>query len=243
MSSDSTESGAVAPTDARSAATPGRRHAVAIPAMRRSAARSTRSAARRLRPPATGCHSETPTGTWPTMERRSVAADVVGVRPLAQHAAGRQTRLRHLEELAGEQRRDAGHPRIRRLRHDDVVLLAAEQEVGTAVADHQAGAPGSARAWWFSASKKREASTTSGEISSTSARSSAWVSAEPSVTPLPRPRMAAVFGAGCSSSGTCASIRCVSMSPAFEASTLPSIASDVVPASRRTATVPVAPSR
>ena len=46
-------------------------------------------------------------------------------------------------------------------------------------------------------------------------------------------------GSGCSSSGTCASRRCVSMSPAFEASTLPSIASEVVPPALRTATVPV----
>ncbi len=95
----------------------------------------------------------------------------------------------------------------------------------------------------MAASKKRDASTTSGEISRTTARSRPWVSAEPSVTPLPRPRMAAFFGAGCSSSGTCASIRCVSMSAASEASTLPSIDSEVVPASRRTATVPVEPSR
>ena len=48
----------------------------------------------------------------------------------------------------------------------------------------------------------------------------------------------ALADAGCSSSGTCASRRCVSMSPEFEASTLPSMASDVDPASRRTATVP-----
>ena len=37
--------------------------------------------------------------------------------------------------------------------------------------------------------------------------------------------------------------RCVNMSPAFDASTLPSIASEMVPVSRRTVTVPVEPSR
>ena len=102
---------------------------------------------------------------------------------------------------------------------------------------------GSASAREFSGSKKREASTTSGEISSTSTRSSGWRSADPSVTPLPRPRIAACRGAGWSSSGTCASSRWVSMSPAFDASTLPSMASDVVPAASRTATVTLAPSR
>ena len=37
-------------------------------------------------------------------------------------------------------------------------------------------------------------------------------------------------------------MRCVSMSPAFDASTLPSIASDLVPVSKRTLTVDAAPS-
>ena len=64
-------------------------------------------------------------------------ADVVGVRPLAQHAARRQTGARDLEELAGEQRRDAGHPRVRRLRDDHVVLLVAEQQVRAAVTDDE----------------------------------------------------------------------------------------------------------
>ena len=41
-----------------------------------------------------------------------------------------------------------------------------------------------------------------------------------------------------SSSGRCASSFCVSMSPAFEASTLPLIASEISPATRRTDTVP-----
>ena len=44
------------------------------------------------------------------------------------------------------------------------------------------------------------------------------------------------------STGSRPSIRCVSMSPAFEASTLPSMASEVVPVSRRTLTVAAAPS-
>ena len=66
-----------------------------------------------------------------------LGADVVGVRPLAQHAARGETRLGRGEELAGEERRDPGHPRVRRLRDDDVVLRAAEHQVGAAVADDQ----------------------------------------------------------------------------------------------------------
>ena len=54
--------------------------------------------------------------------------------------------------------------------------------------------------------------------------------------------MASFLGFGWSSSGTWASSRCVSMSPEFEASTLPSMASDFVPPARRTATVPLGPS-
>jgi hypothetical protein len=38
----------------------------------------------------------------------------------------------------------------------------------------------------FSASKKRDACTTSGEISTTSARSMGWLSAAPTVTPAPQ---------------------------------------------------------
>ena len=41
--------------------------------------------------------------------------------------------------------------------------------------------------------------------------------------------MATRAASGCSSSGTCASSRCVSMSPPFDASTLPSMASDQRP--------------
>ena len=52
-------------------------------------------------------------------------ADVVGVGPLAEDAAGRQPVARLGEELAGEERRDAGNPRVRRLRDDHVVALRA----------------------------------------------------------------------------------------------------------------------
>jgi hypothetical protein len=62
------------------------------------------------------------------------------VRPLAQHSAGCQAIASAFEELTCEQRRDAGHPGIRRLRHDHVVLLAAEHQVGAAVTDDQPGA-------------------------------------------------------------------------------------------------------
>ena len=67
-------------------------------------------------------------------------ADVVGVRPLAQHAARREPRARAFEELAREERRDARHPRVRRLRDDHVVGLRAEHQVRAAVADDQARA-------------------------------------------------------------------------------------------------------
>ena len=53
---------------------------------------------------------------------------------------------------------------------------------------------GSDNASWFSVVKKREASTTSGEISSTSARAIGWRSAAPTLTPLPRPMMATSRG-------------------------------------------------
>ena len=124
-----------------------------------------------------------------TIDSQVVVADVVGVRPLAQDAAGRQAGLRALEELLREERRDAGHPRVRRLRDDDVVRAARRASGACGRRRRSAGCAGSASASWFSVSKKREASTTSGEISRTSPRSSGCVSAEPSVTPLPRPRI------------------------------------------------------
>ena len=101
---------------------------------------------------------------------------------------------------------------------------------------------GSSSALWFSTSKKCDASTTSCEISTTSARSTGWLSAAPRVTPLPSPMMAMCFGLGCSSSGRCATSFCVSMSLRLEASVLPSTASVVVPVSRFTDTVAGAPS-
>ena len=64
-------------------------------------------------------------------------ADVVGVRPLAEQAVRFQARARGLEELPREERRDAGHPRIRRLRHDDVVALRRQQQMRSPVADDQ----------------------------------------------------------------------------------------------------------
>ncbi len=63
---------------------------------------------------------------------------------------------------------------------------------------------GSASAPRFSRVKWAEASTTSGESSSTSTRVIGCVSAAPTVTPLPRPTMATSRGASCSSSGRCA---------------------------------------
>ena len=62
------------------------------------------------------------------------------MRPLAQHAARREPVARALEELPREERRDAGHPRVRRLRDDHVVRLPAEHQVRAAVADDQARA-------------------------------------------------------------------------------------------------------
>ena len=51
------------------------------------------------------------------------------------------------------------------------------------------------------------------------------------------------FGSPCSNMGKCASNFCVSMSPAVDASILPSMASDNIPVKRFTDTVAVAPSR
>ena len=72
-----------------------------------------------------------------TIDCRSLGADVVGVGPLAEHAAGRQAIAGGLEELPGEQDGDAGHPRVRRLRDDDVVAFARQQQVRPPVADDQ----------------------------------------------------------------------------------------------------------
>ncbi len=161
-----------------------------------------------------------------TIDLQVVGADVVGVGPLAEHAARLEAIAGGLEELAGEERGDASHPRVRRLGNDDVIALAGQQEVGPAVADDDA------RAWVERAPddcpRRSTAPPPRPRAKSRAHRRCAigWVSAEPSVTPLPRPRMATRFGSGWSSSGTCASSRCVSMSPAFDASTLPSMASE-----------------
>ncbi len=67
-------------------------------------------------------------------------ADVIGVRPLAEEAAWLEAIARRLEELAGEQRRHARHPRVRRLRDDHIVAARREQQVRAAVADDEADA-------------------------------------------------------------------------------------------------------
>ncbi len=64
-------------------------------------------------------------------------ADVVSVRPLAEDAVRSQAVARCGEELAGEERRHAGHPGVRRLRDNHVVGARGQQHVRAAVADHQ----------------------------------------------------------------------------------------------------------
>ena len=95
----------------------------------------------------------------------------------------------------------------------------------------------------FSRSKYADASTTSGEISTTSRRRiSLDARTASAVTPLPRPMTSASRGSGWSSTGSRPRSRWVSMSPALDASTLPSMASARAPATWRTDTVPAAPS-
>ena len=62
------------------------------------------------------------------------------------------------------------------------------------------------------------------------------------MTPLPSPMMHTSRALPWMSTGSSPSMRCVSMSPAFDASTFPSIASEVVPVSSLTLTVAAAPS-
>jgi hypothetical protein len=52
----------------------------------------------------------------------------VGVPPLHHHAPRLQTRAGDLVELPGEQVADAGHPDVRRIRNDHVVVLRAREE-------------------------------------------------------------------------------------------------------------------
>ena len=129
-----------------------------------------------------------------TIDCRSRGADVVGVRPLAQHAARRQAVARGLEELAREERGDAGHPRVRRLGDDDVVALAGEQQVRSPVADDEARARVGQRAMILVVEEARGFDDFAARSRARSARSTGCVSAEPSVTPLPRPRIATRLG-------------------------------------------------
>ena len=74
-------------------------------------------------------------------DRSQIAgADVVGMRPLADQAIRLQSGARRFEELTCEQRRDAGHPWIRRLGDDDVVAARRQQQMGSAIADDEADA-------------------------------------------------------------------------------------------------------
>ena len=100
-----------------------------------------RSAGGRRRRPATSSFAERPMRTSATIDLQIVRRDVVGVRPLADDAVRLEARARRLEEFAREQRGDARHPGIRRLRHDDVVLPGGEQQMRPAVADDQTRRP------------------------------------------------------------------------------------------------------
>ncbi len=124
-----------------------------------------------------------------TIDLQIGGTHVVGVRPLADDAVRLQPRARRLEELPREQRRDAGHPRIGRFRDDHVVAAAGERQMRSAVADDQVDARDAKDAAVLS-SKNSDAFTTSGEISTTSARRDRAAAPAPSatVTPLPRPR-------------------------------------------------------
>ena len=140
------------------------------------------------RRPATSCPGETPTRTSATIDLQVGGADVVGVRPLAEQAVGLEPRSRRLEELAGEERRDAGHPRVRRLGDDHVVAPRRQQQVRPAVADDQ---PDARRARGRCRSRVEEAPTPRRPPARSRRRRRGAPSpvaiAEPTVTPLPRP--------------------------------------------------------
>ncbi len=133
--------GPVTPTPARSAATPGTaRIASPMPPMRPSSGSVDPTSSTSASPTSHNVPLGKTDRNVATIDLQIAAADVVGVRPLAQHAAGRQPIARALEKLPREERRDAGHPRVRRLRDDHVVRLPAEHQVRAAVADDQARA-------------------------------------------------------------------------------------------------------
>ena len=103
---------------------------------------------------------------------------------------------------------------------------------------------GSSSAWWFSAAKnarrldhfRRDLDDVGARDRMAQRRAERDAAAEADDR---RPSR----GLSCSSSGRCATSFCVSMSLRFDASTLPSTASVVVPVSRLTDTVAAAPSR
>ena len=113
-----------------------------------------------------------------------------------------------------------------------------------AVADDQMGARIVQRIAVLAREKYRDASTTSGEISTTSTPRTGCTSADASVTPLPSPIMPTLRGILVQqqrqmgqqpSASACRRV--------FDASIFPSMASVEVPVSRLTDTVDAAPSR
>ena len=71
---------------------------------------------------------------------------LVRVGPLTEQPAGSEAVTRRGERLPREERRDAGHPQVGRFRDHDVVSLAAEPQMCSAVTDQQPVAPVEQRA-------------------------------------------------------------------------------------------------
>ena len=151
-----------------------------------------------------------------TIDRRVTLADGVGVRPLADDAARREPRARAFEELAREERGHAGNPRIRWLGDDHVVLLAREQQVRSSVADDQPCARIGERPVILGVEEARRLDHLGRNLDDIRAPIG-WLSAAPSVTPLPRPTMATLRGSGAAAAAGARRSFCVSMSLRFDA--------------------------
>ena len=118
--------------------------------------------------------------------------------------ARRQPVARGDEELAGEERRNAGNPGVRRLRDDHVVLAARQQQMRSAVADDQMRARIVERVLVGVAEVAARPRPPPAKSRPRRRAQSDDCSAAPSVTPLPRPMMPTSRGFSCSSSGRCA---------------------------------------
>ena len=152
------------------------------------------------------------------------AVHFVGLQPLEEDPARRESRARRAVEVRGEEARDAGPVGIRRLGEDDVVASRARSSSHSRASPIQMRTRGLPSTSWLTGAQSRATRRIAGSSSTTSTRSMEGTAAsQPAVDPVPSPITSARRGLGWSAAPMSPPMTCVAASPRELPSILPEI--------------------